>query len=47
LLNTAKFLAGKPETEQQPEEVAGTSESEVSKDKTESTPAITVNLSKP
>src|SRR5215467_10678449 len=38
LLNTAKFLAGKPETEQQAEEPACTSEAPESKEKTESNP---------
>ena len=47
LLNTAKFLAGKPETEEQAEEAAGTSESPEPKEKTESNPVITVNLFKP
>ena len=47
LLNTAKFLAGKPEVEKQADEAAGTSEPSEPKEKTESNPVSTVNLFKP
>src|SRR5882672_10676784 len=46
LLNTAKFLAGKPEVEKQPEDTSGAPEPEVSKEKTETNPVTTVNLFK-
>src|SRR3954452_3999745 len=45
LLNTAKFLANKPEIEQK-EETAGTSELEISKEKTGSNPVTTDSLFK-
>jgi 3'-5' exoribonuclease len=46
LLNTAKFLAGKPEAEQQAEGAPCTSEAQEPKEKTESNPVPAGNLSK-
>ncbi len=47
LLNTAKFLAGKPEAEQQEQDLPCTSEPQEPKEKTESNPVPAGNLSKP
>jgi len=46
LLNTAKFLAGKPETEEQAEDAACTSEAPEPKEKAESNPVPAGNLNK-
>jgi hypothetical protein len=47
LLNTAKFLAGKPEAEPQEQDVPCTSEPQEPKEKTEPNPVPAGNLGKP